>query len=285
MFYRDIRNIFFEKLKNLFSPGELNEIWILILDFEFIKSKEFFVKNPEFTFSDFEIERVMKIADRLSKYEPVQYILGKTYFCSEIFEVNPDVLIPRPETEELVNFLLSEIDIKNPKIIDLGTGSGCIPIIVKKHFPNAEIYAVDISEKALETARRNENNITGNNSIKFINADILNDDFHSLFSCNFDVIVSNPPYIAIDEISEMKPNVLNFEPHLALFSKGDPLNFYRNIISHSGKILNSRGKILFEINPVYAGRIKEMLIENNFYKVEIKRDFRGNERFAIGVKK
>ncbi|NUM30908.1 MAG: peptide chain release factor N(5)-glutamine methyltransferase [Bacteroidetes bacterium] len=283
MFYRDIKSVFYKKLQNNYSSDELNEIWILILDFIIKKNREFFAINPQYVFTKSEIDFLMKIIERLIDNEPIQYITGKTYFCSEIFEVNRDVLIPRPETEELVNLVLNEIEIENEKtrIIDLGTGSGCIPITIKKHYPKLDIYAVDISAKALKTAQKNEKLLTGKNSVHFMKTNILNKKFHALFNSKFDIIISNPPYIGIDEKTEIKPNVLNFEPHIALFSIGDALNFYKCIIFHSAKMLNKNGKLFLEINPKYSNTISNMLLSGGFKNVLIKNDYRGNERFAI----
>ncbi|MDR0756620.1 MAG: peptide chain release factor N(5)-glutamine methyltransferase [Tannerella sp.] len=260
-------------------------------------------------FSRTEKVRIHAIIQRLEKAEPVQYVLGETEFYGLTFEVNPSVLIPRPETEELVELILrtpgctqgenpnsgeSDFDGREPcvrrhshsaqgatgkglKILDVGTGSGCIAIALARHLKEAEIHAIDISGKALETARRNA--LRHGVNVRFAQADVLREMPSSLPP--FDVIVSNPPYVRECEKVGMYANVLDFEPHVALFvPDDDPLLFYRQIASAGIEKLTPGGRLFFEINEACGAAVVKMLYEKGYRDVELIRDMSGKERMT-----
>jgi release factor glutamine methyltransferase len=213
--------------------------------------------------------------ERLKKHEPIQYVLGKTLFMGMNFKVNPSVLIPRPETEELVNIILKN-ELGNKTILDIGSGSGCIAISLAKHYPNAKVTALDLSEDAIELSKMNakENDV----NLEFINADILN--FKS--DKKYDIIVSNPPYVLELEKKQMSKNVLDYEPELALFVKNDdPLQFYKAILDFSKNTLNKNGKIYFEINEKYKDEIKDLAYYYGYSNVDCKLDVFGKYRFCV----
>jgi release factor glutamine methyltransferase len=202
-------------------------------------------------------------------------VLGKTLFMDLEFKVNPSVLIPRPETEELVNIILKN-ELGNKTILDIGSGSGCIAISLAKHYPNAKVTALDLSEDAIELSKMNakENDV----NLEFINADILN--FKS--DKKYDIIVSNPPYVLELEKKQMSKNVLDYEPELALFVKNDdPLQFYKAILDFSKNTLNKNGKIYFEINEKYKDEIKDLAYYYGYSNVDCKLDVFGKYRFCV----
>jgi len=216
----------------------------------------------------------------LKKHVPIQYILGETEFYGLPFRVNDSVLIPRPETEELVDWIRSENNRNEAlNILDIGTGSGCIAIALKHEFPNAAVEAFDISDKALETARSN----AGLNKldVEFSKVDILNVADQSK---KWDIIASNPPYIPELEKSEIEANVLEHEPHLALFvPDNDPLLFYRHIALFAKKQLNPNGKLYFEIHRDYGKECMELLASLGFSEIELRKDISGNNRMIRSV--
>jgi release factor glutamine methyltransferase len=224
------------------------------------------------------IKRMNNAIQRLKKYEPLQYILGKTEFYGFTLQVGPGVLIPRPETEELVDLIIkrhSNYD-SELKILDICTGSGCIPIALKKHLPIAEIYALDISPEALSLAKKNA--LQNQVEINFYESDVLKDN---LLIRDLNIIVSNPPYVKLSEKSLMKENVLNYEPHLALFVEDhDPLIFYRQIIKEAQIALKPGGKIYFEINEALGEQVKQLLEKYNFNQILIHQDLQGKSRIV-----
>ena len=228
-----------------------------------------------------ESEKISEIVARLKKMEPIQYILGETYFFGLPLKVTPDVLIPRPETEELVDLILRETVDEPCRILDIGTGSGCIALALKSHLKNAIISGVDISEKALEISR--ENGILNRLDVQFFQADILN--WQKYDWPFFDVIVSNPPYVTESEKKLMHKNVLDFEPSNALFvNDTDPLLFYRTIAQFALENLNPNGKIYFEINENFGPETKNMLAVFGFAKIDIVTDIHGKNRFVKAIR-
>ncbi|MFI5134986.1 MAG: peptide chain release factor N(5)-glutamine methyltransferase [Chitinophagales bacterium] len=220
---------------------------------------------------------------RLMKGEPVQYVLGYSYFYGMKLKVNKHVLIPRPETEELVEWIVNENKSrKGLRILDIGTGSGCIAIALKKNFSDAEVFAMDISEEALKLAIDNAQ--MNSAEINFVLRDVLNRQFE-IGNSKFDIIVSNPPYVLISEKSSLHKNVIDYEPHEALFvPHDDPLIFYRAIVEFSKSNLEAGGKLFLEINSSKAKAIEKLLSENSFRKVEIRMDLSGNERMIRSEK-
>lgn len=225
------------------------------------------------------IDGVERCAAQLAAGCPVQYVTGKTEFCDMTFHVDGSVLIPRPETEELV--LWAEqcaADHRNPRILDVCTGSGCIAIVLAAHLPQAEVTALDISHAALETARRNAS--MNGVRIRFIDDDALN-GMPSLTGETFDIIVSNPPYIPHSEIESMHVNVTRYEPHEALFvDDADPLVFYRAIARAARTMLSEDGSLLFEVHEAWAERTAEMLRREGFGQTEVRIDMFGKPRMT-----
>ncbi len=224
------------------------------------------------------IEKIdMDIKD-LNNYYPIQYILGYIYFLGINLKVNPDALIPRPETEELVQLIINEQDkFKKLKILDIGTGTGCIALALKKHLPFCTIYAVDVSQKALDLAQKNAD--ANHLDINFKRLDVLNAD-SSCFPL-VDIIVSNPPYIPIVEKKYLQIN-LDFEPAQALFTPNkDPFLFYRKIAKLSQTILNKKGKLYFEIHEKYGQKLSQKFKDESFSDVQIIQDINEKNRFLV----
>jgi release factor glutamine methyltransferase len=222
------------------------------------------------------------IINRLLTYEPIQYILGTTSFFGLEFKVDSNVLIPRPETEELVAWILKQTDSSQSlKILDIGTGSGCIAISLAKHLPNAEIYALDVSPKALEIAEFNaQQNAVKLNMIK---ANVLEWKPTDL---SFDLIVSNPPYVRESEKERMAPNVLEHEPHLALFvENNNPLVFYRAIVELGKQTLKKQGQLYFEINEYLGEETQALFSSDTFEDVQLKSDIFGKHRMICAQKR
>ena len=216
-----------------------------------------------------------EMLSRLQKNEPIQYIIGRETFCGMSFEVNPDVLIPRPETQELVRWIAADRRLSSAcRILDIGTGSGCIAVSLAKLLPDAEIEAWDISGGALQVARRN----AANNGVgaSFRQVDVLAVEPEE---AEYDVIVSNPPYICEKEQADMEANVLGWEPHTALFvPDADPLLFYRRIATLATSMLRTGGTLYFEINRAYGEHTVRMLESLGYKQIELRKDDFGNDR-------
>ncbi|MCP9753240.1 peptide chain release factor N(5)-glutamine methyltransferase [Ferruginibacter sp. HRS2-29] len=226
-----------------------------------------------------ESEKISAALERLLKNEPVQYVTGEAWFYGAKFKVDASVLIPRPETEELVQEAIGFLTTRSsPEVLDIGTGSGCIPVSVKKKLPAANITAIDISEDALNIARENSRLI--NSPVNFLLADILKEDSWNNFGW-YDAIISNPPYIPSNESKRMHTNVTAYEPHLALFvPDDDPLLFYKKIAAFANYHLKGNGKIFLETHEAYAKEVAAVLEDNNF-TAQIKKDIPGKERMVI----
>ena len=223
------------------------------------------------------------IAD-LRKNRPIQYILGVTEFCGLKFEVTPDVLIPRPETEELVDWVVRQYDRDVAlSLLDIGTGSGCIAVALAAAFRNACVWAVDISEAALTVALRNAR--ANHVKIAFLLGDILNRELSIGFPPeSLDVIVSNPPYIMLSEQQQIMPNVLDYEPHQALFAPDDDLIFYERMAALGMKCLKPHGKIFFEINEAFPEKVADILQRNNYSDITARKDINGKWRMVSAQK-
>ena len=224
------------------------------------------------------------IIKRLKTHEPIQYILGQAYFYRYYFQVNDKVLIPRQETEELVAWVLETMNssFRHYSVLDIGTGSGCIPVILKKKWPSMDIQGLDVSEEALGVARENARKIDA--KVLFFKCDILDENaWHDME--NYNIIISNPPYITFDEKNILPKNVLEFEPHQALFAGGnDALLFYRKIADFAMLKLREDGLLFFEMNEFHAEKILTMLKEKGFNRLEIRRDLNGKKRMIRGRK-
>lgn len=268
---------FINELSDLYDRQEAEELYSLLVENKLqIKRAAYKLRQGELLTE--EQEQVFKQAlAALKTGKPIQYILNEAHFYGLTFEVNPYVLIPRAETEELVHYILQQHTSPQAlKLIDIGTGSGCIPITLKKHLPAAQVSSLDISKEALLTAQKNATN--NDVAIHFINADIL--EWEYLFSDQqFDIIVSNPPYITPKEKDDMHLNVLNFEPHLALFvEEVAPLLFYETIASFALAHLREQGDLYFEINRYYGAQTKDMLQKKGFQEVRLIQDMYGADR-------
>lgn len=267
-------------LSEEFTIGEIRAFTTLILKEVCNLSFSDIVACKFTELSDNEKQNIISIVKRLQKGEPIQYILGVTEFYGLDFKVTSSVLIPRPETEELVEWILLETKQLNPHILDVGTGSGCIAITLSKKMKYATVDAWDVSTEALEVAK--ENAKANNVSIKFSKIDVF---AHQDLDKRFDIIVSNPPYILESEKKVMSKNVLDFEPHQALFvSNHDALIFYDRIADIAVKQLNKKGMLYFEINQAYGKEIVHLLQEKNFKDIELKKDISGNYRMIRAMK-
>ncbi len=291
----DVVRFFRDELKDQYDKNELETlIEYCFEEFVNIKRNQFSLKGND-TISESELLKFNFAIKDLKNNRPIQHILGKADFYGLKFIVNEHVLIPRQETEELVHLIIKENweeRIKNQEsgnktkdsrlitILDIGTGSGCIPIVLKKKIPLAIVYSIDISEKALEIAKVNAK--LNEVDIQFVQQDILLDK-PLPFEIKFDVIVSNPPYVRNLEQEQMHKNVLDFEPHLALFVSDEaPLIFYKSIADVALKSLKPEGKLYFEINEYLADETIQMLLEKGFKNVELFKDINGKNRILRG---
>jgi release factor glutamine methyltransferase len=268
----DVKKYFRLALKGIYSETEIDAFFRLIVENKFhLQAKDIILNEQKIT--DTQIQDLQHIIEDLKKEKPIQYILGTADFYGLKFQVSPSVLIPRPETEELIEWILNENSNNKQKILDIGTGSGCIAVALKLHRPAWEISAVDISEEALETARQNAG--LNHTEISFFQADILNNNIEL---SEYDIIVSNPPYVSFQEKSQMKNNVLNYEPHLALFSGSDPNIFYKTIIQKCREQLKKTVKIYLEINQYQKENLEIWLRSREIVHYEFRKDINRNWR-------
>ena len=278
---RDCRKYYASELEKIYGSNEANVLIMILLEHYFGIDRVKIAMKPELRLSESELLTLHFAVKELLKNKPVQYILGETEFCGMRFFVDENVLIPRPETEELVNQLVScsvnQLHSPSFRILDIGTGSGCIAISIAKLLKDSVVTAVDVSEKALEVAKKNAE--TNGVNVNFIKDDILNHKNQELLDDQFDIIVSNPPYVCESEKTEMRANVLDYEPSTALFvSDNDPLIFYRKILEFAQTHLKTNGEVWFEINEKLGNEMKDLCQEKGFEKVEIIKDFRERDR-------
>ncbi len=285
MLLKDYRTIFTQELASLYDEYETESFFYIILeDFHHMKRVDLAL-NPDFELSPELMHQWENVVAQLKEQRPIQYILGETEFYGLPFYVNEHTLIPRPETEELVDWIIKESKVKSQKaefkILDIGTGTGCIAISLAKNLPNTKVYAMDVSDAALAVAKRNaeRNNV----DITFIHQSILETDD---LGETFDIIVSNPPYVRNLEKQEIKKNVLDYEPHLALFVEdNDALLFYRKITELAIKNLSENGQLYFEINQYLGNEMVQLLQQHNFKDVELRKDIYGNDRMISGSRR
>jgi release factor glutamine methyltransferase len=275
---KQYRTQFIQELAPFYDAYEAESFFYLILEDRFRLRQIDLALNHELTFTDKDFVLLDSILEQLKKEIPIQYLLGKTSFYGLDFEVNENVLIPRPETEELVEWIINDNSVldktKKLKILDIGTGSGCIAVSLAKNLPNADVYAIDVSKKALETAKRNA--INNKVEITFMFKNILDLE---VLKYDYDIIVSNPPYVRELEKEEIKKNVLNYEPHLALFVKdNDALIFYKKIAGLAQKNLLPNGQLYFEINQYLGKEMISLLEEMNFDNIDLRKDIYDNYR-------
>jgi release factor glutamine methyltransferase len=284
MLLKNYKTTFLQELSSLYEEQEIESFFYIILEKLHGLKRIDLALNPQTVMDGAHLKQWKNIVSELKKQRPVQYILGETTFYGLLFLVNENTLIPRPETEELVELIIesTNYELRNTKlkVLDIGTGSGCIAISLAKHLPTSEVYAIDVSEEALVTAKKNAE--LNKVAIDFISTNIL--DVVTLSAVagldkQFDIIVSNPPYVRNLEKDEIKPNVLEYEPHLALFVDDiDPLLFYRKIAELAIKNLNPNGKLYFEINQYLGKETIKLLEDFGFRNVELKKDIYGNDR-------
>lgn len=276
MTYREL----WRTLEPLYGNGEARAITDYVLDVCFGLSKADILCGAVEEMTAEKTAELNKIFGRLTEGEPVQYVLGRAEFCGRWFSVRPGVLIPRPETEELCAWITADSKASgSPKVLDIGTGSGCIAITLQLDMPESKVTAWDISADALDVARENAQQLGAN--VNFVKLDALNAKPEG----EWDVIVSNPPYICEKEKKDMAVNVLEHEPHTALFvPDADPLLFYRAITRLAVQTLSKGGRLYFEINPIYADDTCHMMRAEGMTAVELRSDMYGKQRMAKGVK-
>jgi len=270
-------------LSGIYEASELEIITQWIFEYYTGLSKNVLKLDPDKNVNQSVIIHFCNAVEALKKHTPVQYVIGEVDFYKLQFYVNPDVLIPRPETEELVDLIIKQ----NPSekihsILDIGTGSGCIAISLAHHFKEAKVTAIDISEGAVKTASGNaeKNNVS---NIEFVQVDFLE---NYVPEKEFDLIVSNPPYIGMSESALMEENVLRYEPHQALFvADNDPLVFYRKIADEDIKNLKTKGLIYLEINEKYGTETLQLFQNEIYLSAELVKDMFGKNRFIKAIKK
>lgn len=277
MLLKTYKTTFLQELSPLYDAMEIESFFYIVLEQFHNKKRIDLALHPELEMDALQLLRWESVLSDLKKGKPIQYILGETEFYGLRFLVNENTLIPRPETEELVELIIDDSQkskVGSLKILDIGTGSGCIAISLAKNLLNADVSAIDVSEKALETAKINAEINAVN--VHFILKNILEtEDLEE----QYDIIVSNPPYVRNLEKSEIKPNVLEFEPHLALFVEDDDaLLFYRKIAQLAKKHLSENGLLFFEINQYLGKQTVELLEEIGFKNILLKKDIYENDR-------
>lgn len=271
----DILPHFKSELKAIYSENEINSIVYWCIDSILKMNRSEWLIKANYLLSKNNITRFEEIIERLKKHEPIQYIIGECEFYGLNFKVNPSCLIPRPETEELVRWVLEG---KYNSGLDICTGSGCIAISLAKD-SNIQMSALDISPEAIEIAKQNA--IKNNTTVSFLEKDIFEDFF---FENKFDFIVSNPPYVLESEKLKMQKNVLEYEPELALFvSDDEALKYYERIVEFSMINLKDGGVLFFEINEQKAHEVKDLLEKKSFNDILIKKDMQGKNRMVKAV--
>jgi release factor glutamine methyltransferase len=261
------------------SAEEISGMAYLVFEHVFGISKTDVLSEKLIPTSQADLQRLVETVKRINQHEPVQYILGEAEFFGRRFKVNPAVLIPRPETEELICEVKSIVR-HEASMLDIGTGSGCIAITLALEVPGSKVFATDVSDRALLVSGENSARLGA--AVKFLKHDILRE---RIPFDNLDVVVSNPPYITFDEKEQMRPNVVDFEPHLALFvPENDPLIFYKAITSKAFAALKGGGLLCVEINERFGRDVAKLFFDSGFEKIEIIRDLSGKERMVRGVK-
>lgn len=278
----DLKKLFFDTLREIYPKEEIGSFLNILAGAYLQMNRLEMALSPEKELTPDQLEQFKEALERLQQHEPVQYITGKSEFFGLQFAVNKNVLIPRPETEELVEWILNDLQEQKNKdleILDIGTGSGCIAIALAKNLPQAKVSAMDISPEALKTAR--DNALKNEVQVEFLAQDILKTEG---LPKKYDVIVSNPPYVRELEKEEMQKNVLDFEPASALYVQdADPLLFYEKITELAAGALKPSGTLYFEINQ-YLGKETEALLRKKDFLTSLKKDIFGVDRMLKGVK-
>lgn len=286
MLLKSIKNLFQKELEPLYGANEVDSFFSMLLE-HYLQIKQItLIIEPQYALSVEEEQPLFEALARLKLQEPIQYIVGEVEFHSLVFKVSPSTLIPRPETEDLVRWIIEDYhDIHQKfKLLDIGTGSGCIAISLAKSLPTSEVVALDVSAEAIAVAK--ENASSNHVEIEFIETDILSDSASLNFKKeSLDLIVSNPPYVRQMEKQAMKPNVLEHEPHLALFVENDDaLLFYKAIAQFAMIHLKSNSPIYFEINQYLREEMFQLMRSLGYVSVEIRKDIFGNDRMLKALK-
>lgn len=273
---RELFKEYVDKLSSLYPLEEAESLVIWLFE-EFLGKKRMdIIRNEQVEKLP---EALQDALEQLLKGKPIQYILGSAPFYGREFEVSPAVLIPRNETEELVHLIIKENPQEGLRILDIGTGSGCIPVTLSLEMARPQVFAVDISSEALEMAKRNA--FIHHAAVEFHLLDILKQDIPL---DKLDIVVSNPPYVRYSEKEKMHQNVLDYEPHLALFVfDEDPLLFYREIANKARKVLKPGGKLYFEINEALGADTQKLLEDLGYSRVRVLKDLNDRERMVVGV--
>lgn len=272
---KEIRLFLKERIGEIHSSQETESIIKIIFDHSGLNYMDSF-SHPDLTSNPEIISQIKEIVEEIANNRPIQYILGYAFFYNLKLLVNSKVLIPRPETEELVDRIIKSSHKAHSSVLDIGTGSGCIAIALKTHLPDAELHAIDMFPEALSVAKKNAEN--NGAAINFMQIDFL-DNPAKVLNLKVDIIVSNPPYVRHSEKEVMEPNVLENEPWNALFvDDSNPLLFYRAIADYAGEFLNKQGDIWLEINEKYGMEIKKLFKDKGFPDSELHKDMQGKER-------
>ena len=268
-----------KRINEIYSENESNSLASILVEKVFHLSQSQLLINDQMEIVKEKSAYLEQAIKRLLNHEPIQHIFGESEFFGRSFEVNKDVLIPRQETEELICLIVDDCKLVTPKILDIGTGSGCISCSLALEIENAVVHAVDISDKALVIAQRNSETLDA--KVSFSKLDILNE---SLPFNEFGIVVSNPPYVLDSERVLMHQNVIDYDPHLALFvSDSDPLLFYKAISDKSKQTLKSGGKLYFEINEKFGSEVSDCLNKLGYKQVKVHQDLNGKDRFVSGT--
>ena len=285
MTLNEARTVLTKELKNVYESDELKNIIELVIEHITNMTRAEQLKNKVPYLTCTQLENLDTITERLKKNEPVQYVLGEAWFAGMKFKVNKNVLIPRPETEELVDWIVKESQksiVESQNIIDIGTGSGCIPITIKKKLPEANVSAIDVCSEALFTAT--ENAIELSTEVGFLLLDFLDEEKWKELG-QYDIIVSNPPYIKRSEINTMHDRVKEFEPHLALFvPDNDALLFYKKLSAFSLDHLKPGGSLFLEINESLGKQVVNNFRSGGFSNIELRKDMQGKDRMIKAMR-
>ena len=279
--FADIEQRYQEALTPLYDAGEVKVLFLMALEHVSGMRRTQFLDQRNHAITEIYKAGLLAILEHLDSGQPIQHVLGEAEFYGMRLFVTSDTLIPRPETEELVQRIIGDYRERSSlQVIDIGTGSGCIALALAKHLPEAEVWAVDVSAQALDVARKNAH--AQQQSINFLCADILEWELSFPSKEKFDIIVSNPPYITPKEKEEMHNNVLLFEPHSALFVEEEaPLLFYDHIADFAGHHLKEGGTLYFEINQYLGRETAELLQKKGFRHVELVKDIHGSDRILV----
>lgn len=278
---KDLKHAFLPTLDAHYDKQEIEHVFLLLVEEYLGYDKVDYLSKHDHPVDAKSKQLFDNALHRLGKGEPLQHIIGKAWFLGRPYEVSKAVLIPRPETEELADLIIRDVADEGAalRMIDIGTGSGCIPISLKLQFPQSIVSGVDISREALEVAKRNAYRYEA--AVNFMLMDILEWDTVFMNEQRYDIIVSNPPYITPEEKKAMHPNVLQYEPHLALFvEEKAPLLFYETIASFGLSHLKKGGKLYFEINKNYGQQVCDLLLKKGYGAVELIRDMQGADRMV-----